>query len=167
MVYETPGSIAPEQSAYGIDDWDSTENYQPYGLGVFVQNYTWDLQGYDNFVASELTITHHSEHGNPGVSLDGLVVGIRGDCDVATADVTECHLDDMVYYDGHAIWCNDPEATFEYEFDDGEYASMQDDYTYRQNPDNPLPPSDPDNNFITTIILELMEYPITMLTRTV
>ncbi len=145
MLYETPGSIAPEQTSYGIDDWDTNYNDQPYGLAAFVQNYTWDLQGYDNFVASELTVTHHSEHGNPGVPLDGLVVAISADCDVATADVTECHLDDMVYYDGHAIWCNDPDATFEYQFDGSIDASTQDAYEYRQNPDNPLPPGDPDN----------------------
>ncbi len=147
LTYETPGSNAPEQSEYGIDDWDTGYNDQPYGLGVFVQNYTWDIQGFDNFMATELTVTHHSEHGNPGVPLDGLVVAIRGDYDIATADTVECHLDDMVYYDGHAIWCNDPEATFEYEFDNGEDASTQDYYEYRQNPDNPLPPGDPDNIF--------------------
>ncbi len=147
MVYETPGSNAPEQSEYGIDDWDVSYNDQPYGLGVFVQNYTWDIQGFDNFLATELTVTHHSEHGNPGVPLDGFVLSIRGDCDVATADVTECHLDDMVYYDGHAIWCNDPDATFEYEFTNNDYASTQDAYEYQQNPDNPLPPGDPENIF--------------------
>ncbi len=145
MLYETPGGIAPEQSEYGADDWDSSMNDDPYGLGVLVQNYTWSTPGYDNFIADHLVITHHSEHGNPGVPLEGLLVGIRGDCDVASADQTECHLDDMVYYDGHAIWCNDPAATFEYVFDDGDPASTQDDYIYQQNPDNPLPSGNPDN----------------------
>ncbi len=147
LIYETPGSNAPEQSEYGIDDWDTSNNVQPYGLGVFVQNYTWDTSGFDDFMATELTVTHHSEHGNPGVPLDALVVSIRGDCDVATSAGSECHLDDMVYYDGHAIWCNDPDATFEYQFDDSEYASTQDDYEYQQNPDNPLPTEDPENIF--------------------
>ncbi|MCK4806589.1 MAG: T9SS type A sorting domain-containing protein [Candidatus Aegiribacteria sp.] len=147
LIYETPGSNAPEQSEYGIDDWDAGNNQYPYGLGVFIQNYTWDTPGFDNFLATELTVTHHSEHGNPGVPLDGLVVAIRGDCDIATADTNHCYLDDMVYYDGHSIWCNDPDATFEYEFDNGEDASTQDYYEYRQNPDNPLPPDDPDNIF--------------------
>ena len=147
LEYSMPGSIAPEQSDYGVDDWDLTANEHPYGLGAWVENYTWDTQGHDNFLASELLITHHSEYGNPGVPLHGLVIAIRGDCDVATADSTECHLDDMVYYDGHAIWCNDPEVSFEYVFDGAVNASTQDVYEYRQNPDNPLAPGDPDNIF--------------------
>ncbi len=147
LIYENPGSNAPEQSEYGIDDWDTSNNDQPYGLGIFIQNYTWDTQGFDNFVATELTVTHHSDSGNPGVPLEGLVLAIQGDCDIATADSTDYHLDDLVYYDGHAIWCNDPDATFEYQFDGGEDASTQDDYEYQQNPDNPLPPGDPDNIF--------------------
>ena len=144
MEYLLPGSVAPEQTQYGIDDWDPDHD-TPYGLGIWVENYTWDIAGYDNFMAMEMIFTHHSEHGNPGVPLDAFVAGIRGDCDVATADVTECHLDDLVYYDGHAIWCNDPDATFEYAFDGPENASTQDDYTYQQNPDNPLPSGDPEN----------------------
>jgi hypothetical protein len=147
IIYETPGSVAPEQSGYGTDDWDTGSNDEPYGLGVYVQNYTWDTQGFDNFMATELIVTHHSDSGNPGVPLDGLILAIQGDCDVATLDTLDCNLDDLVYYDGHAIWCNDPGATFEYEFDDNVLASTQDDYTYQQNPDNPLPSGNPDNIF--------------------
>ena len=145
MEYLLPGSVAPEQTQYGADDWDPEYSENPYGLGIWVENYTWDIAGYDNFMVTNMIFTHHSEHGNPGVPLDAFVVGIQGDCDIATADPTECHLDDLVYYDGHAIWCNDPDATFEYEFDGPENASTQDDYTYQQNPDNPLPSGDPEN----------------------
>ena len=147
MEYLLPGTVAPEQSQYGMDDWDPEFNDDPYGIGFWVENYTWNTPGYDNFMAMEMIVTHHSTYGNPGVPLDALVLGIRGDCDVATADVTECHLDDLVYYDGHAIWCNDPDATFEYVFDNGVNASEQDYYTYQQNPDNPLAPSNPENIF--------------------
>ncbi len=147
LEYHTPGSIAPEQSSYGVDDWNQATNDYPFGLGAWVENYTWDTPGFDGFLASELVITHHSEYGNPGIPLHGLVIAIRGDCDVATADTADCHLDDMVFYDGHAIWCNDPDANFEYVFDGSVNASTQDVYEYRQNPDNPLPPGDPDNIF--------------------
>jgi len=147
LIYQTPGSVAPEQSEYGIDDWESGSNGEPYGLSAFVRNYTWDTQGFDNFMATELTVTHLSDSGNPGVPLEGLIIAIRGDCDIATLDTLDCNLDDMVYYDGHAIWCNDPSATFEYQFDNHDLASAQDDYTYQQNPDNPLPSGDPDNIF--------------------
>lgn len=140
-----PGPVAPEQTMYGVDDWDIENNLYPYGLFVRVDNYTWNIPGYNNFMAMELVATHHSEYGKPGVPLDGLVLSIRGDCDVASADVTDHALDDLVYYDGHAIWCNDPDATFEYVFDGSVNASTQDDYTYQQNPDNPLPSDDPDN----------------------
>jgi hypothetical protein len=144
MEYLTPGTVAPEQSQYGVDDWDLQNNH-PYGLQAWVENYSWDTPGFDRFIASELVLTHHSEYGNPGVPLHGLVIAIRGDCDVATSDSTDCHLDDLVSYDGHAIWCNDPDATFEYLSDDGTHASTQDYYTFMQNPDNPLPADDPDN----------------------
>lgn len=139
MEYLLPGPLAPEQTQYGADDWDPEYSDNPYGLGIWVENYTWDIAGYDNFMVTNMIFTHHSDQGNPGVPLDAFVAGIRGDCDVATADDTECHLDDLVYYDGHAIWCNDPDATFEYAFDGPENASTQDDFTYQQNPDNPLP----------------------------
>ncbi len=145
MEYLLPGPLAPEQTQYGIDDWAKGLNDDPYGLGIWVENYTWDITGYDSFMAMEMVFTHHSDQGSPGVPLDAFVAGIRGDCDVATADVTECHLDDVVYYDGHAIWCNDPGATFEYVFDGSVNASTQDIYTYQQNPDNPLPSGDPEN----------------------
>ncbi len=145
MEYLFPGPLAPEQTQYGIDDWDLDRNDNPYGLRIWVENYTWDTPGYDNFMATEMVFTHHSIYGNPSVPLDAFVTGIRGDCDIATADSTECNLDDLVYYDGHSIWCNDPGATFEYVFDIGVSASEQDIYTYMQNPDNPLPSNDPDN----------------------
>jgi hypothetical protein len=107
----------------------------------------WGTPGFNDFIANDYLITHHSEHGNPGVALEAFVVAIRGDCDVATVDATECHLDDMVFYDGHAIWCNDPDLPpdCDYEFDGGTYASEQDIYTYQQNPDNPRDPEDPEN----------------------
>ncbi len=63
---------------------------------------------------------------------------------MATADILECAIDDLVYYDGHAIWA-DGENDFEFLFADGTPASTQDDYTYQQNPDSPLQPDDPDN----------------------
>lgn len=145
LEYLTPGPVAPEETHYGFDDWDPEVSDNPYGLGVWEENYSWDVQGYDNFIATLLVMTHHSEYGNPGVPLNAFVAGYSIDFDVATADIGDCHLDDAVYYDGHAIWCNDPGASFEYQFDDETGASGQDDYTWQQNPDNPLPPDDPEN----------------------
>jgi hypothetical protein len=141
-----PGPIALEQTEYGCDDWDSpAHNDDPYGMGVYHYVLDWGTPGYNEFIACSYVITHHSEYGNPGVPLEAFCVAIRGDCDAATADATECHLDDMVFYDGHAIWCNDPDVTCDYEFDGGTLASEQDIYTYQQNPDNQRDPSDPDN----------------------
>lgn len=147
LEYLFPGPVAPEQSQYGIDDWDPANNSNPYGLGIWVENYTWDTPGFDNIMAMEMIVTHRSSYGNPGVPLDAFVLAIKGDFDVATADPTECYLDDLVYYDGHAIWCNDPDAAFEYVLDGSVNASTQDYYTYQQNPDNPLTPDDPENIF--------------------
>lgn len=144
----SPGPIALEQTEYGFDDWDyPAHNDDPYGMRIYEWNLGWGTPGFNDFIATDHVITHHSEFGNPGVPLDAFVVSIMGDCDIATACATDCHLDDMVYYDGHAIWCNDPDITFEYLFDGGFEASTRDVYTYQQNPDNPRPPEDPDNIF--------------------
>ncbi|MCD4847964.1 MAG: hypothetical protein K8R76_07220 [Candidatus Aegiribacteria sp.] len=140
-----PGPVALEETHYGYDDWDTSYNDDPYGMGVYQENYGWGTPAYNNFIVGNHIVTHHSEHGNPGEQLEAFVVAIRADCDVATIDVTECHLDDLVYYDGHAIWCNDPLAEFEYVFDGGTTASEQDIYTYQQNPDNTMDPDDPNN----------------------
>ncbi len=142
-----PGQVALEETNYGFDDWNTTYNPNPFGLFVYTENYDWGTPGYNNFIAADYEIQHFSDYGNPGVPLGAFVMAMRGDCDIASADVVEDHLDDMVYYDGHAIWCNDPNATFEYEFDGGLKASEQDDYEYRQNLDNPLPEDDPQNIF--------------------
>ena len=140
-----PGPVALEETHYGFDDWNTTYNSNPYGIFIYTENYNWGTPGYNDFIAGDFIIQHFSDFGNPGVPLDGMLIAMRGDCDIATADPVDRNLDDNVYYDGHAIWCNDPDATFEYQFDDGEMASAQDDYTYQQNPDNPLDPEDPDN----------------------
>ena len=141
----SPGPVALEETHYGLDDW-WTPNYNayPYGLFVYEENYTWGTPGFNDFMANNMLFVHDSQHGNPGVPLDGFVIGIKGDCDVAQGDVTECNLDDLVYYDGHEIWCNDPDATFDYTFDDGTPASTADRYTYQQNPDASY--ADPEDN---------------------
>lgn len=135
VVKLSPGPTALEETHYGYDDWWPAYNQDPYGMFVYEENYSWGTPGFNNFIANDLLILHDSDQGNPGVPLGAFVAGIRGDCDVASADVTEAAIDDMVFYDGHAIWCNDPDATFEYTFDDGTPASTADIYTYQQNPD--------------------------------
>ncbi len=133
--FEEPGAFSDQTVGYTVDDWYPMENPDPMGLQIRVEMYAWDQPGYENVIGCHIVITHHSDQGSPGSALDGLVIGIRGDCDVATADPTEPNMDDMVFYDGHAIWCNDPEASFEYEFDDGTPASEADWFTWQQNPE--------------------------------
>jgi hypothetical protein len=135
LVYSVPGSTAPEQSGYGIDDWYEGYNETPFGLQILVSNYTWPDAGYDEFLVTDMRATHHAEFGYPGSVLDGFVLGILGDCDVATADPDECNLDDLVYFDGHAIWGEGGYGDYDYRFDDGTLASEQDDYILQENPD--------------------------------
>ena len=148
MVYQNPGVVATEESSYGVDDWYESNTYQeePFGIQVNVKNSSWDAPGYDNFIATEMIFTHNSAYGNPGVPLNGFAPALRGDCDIASADSVNGGIDDLVYYDGHAIWANGTH-TFDYQFPDGTPASTQDDYIYQQNPDSPLPTSDPGNIF--------------------
>ncbi len=139
-----PGPVADEQTQYGYDDWYlEGDQDDPYGMMVWEENYGWTAAGYDNFLINKFVVTHHNEYGS-GAPLEGFVFAVIGDCDVATADPDDCHVDDMVYYDGHAVWANG-DYSFEYTFDNGLNASEQDGYTYQQNPDNPLSPSNPEN----------------------
>ena len=148
VVKLVPGPIALEQSMFGYDDWLSTVNERPFGFLNYESNYSWGTPGFNDFVAQHHIVTYHAEYNTSNLtSLDGLLFGVRGDCDLATIDPVEAAIDDNVYYDGHAIWCNDPDATFEYVFQNGTNASEQDIYTYRQNADSPLDPTDPNNVF--------------------
>ena len=133
--FEEPGAFSDQTVGYTVDDWYLIENTNPMGLQIQLEMYAWDQPGYEKVIGCHMVITHDSDQGNPGAALDGLVIGIRGDCDAATADTSDANLDDTVFYDGHAIWCNDPEATFEYEFDDGTGASEADWFTWQQNPE--------------------------------
>lgn len=132
----TPGPTALEESSWGEDDW-STSNENPLGVRTYQRAFNWATPGYNQFMVNDIVITHLSEHANPGVPLDGLCFSLFAEVDVATADpdFTRFYLDDLVFYDGHAIWCNDPDATFDYEFDDGSKASESDIFVYQRNPD--------------------------------
>jgi len=130
-----PGEFSDEFSTWGEDDWYEY-NENPIGVRTNQRAYTWDTPGYNQFAVNDIVITHHSEFGNPGAPLDAFCFSIMGECAVASADPYKYFYDDdMVFYDGHAIWCNDPNATFDYEFDDGSKASQADIFTYQRNPD--------------------------------
>jgi hypothetical protein len=144
MVKVTPGPVALEQTTWAEDDWYPTYQEHPMGIRCHQTAYSWGTPGYDEFLVNDLVYTHHSEYGNPGVPLDAFVMSMWGDCDISQADASEPAIDDMVFYDGHVIWCNDPDATFEYEFDDGTKGSEADIFTYQQNPD--AAPEDPEDN---------------------
>ena len=135
MVKSTPGTTAHEETVWGEDDW-SASNDSPMGIRTFQRAMSWSTPGFDQFAVNEITVTHLSDFGNPGVPLNGFCFSIIGDCDIASADPgQQYYTDDMVFYDGHAIWCNDPDASFDYEFDSGLKASQADIFTYQRNPD--------------------------------
>ncbi|MBN1433519.1 hypothetical protein JW921_02095, partial [Candidatus Fermentibacterales bacterium] len=140
-----PGPVALEETSWAEDDWDAGENDQPMGVQCHQRAFSWDTPGYCQFLVDDICVTHHSQFGNPGIPLDAFCFSIFGECDIASADpAVEFFMDDMVFYDGHAIWCNDPEATFDYQFDSGEEASEADRYFYQQNPQGSC--TDPEDN---------------------
>lgn len=145
-----PGTVALEESHFGYDDWDPVHNDNPYGLMVYQENYTWGTPGYNRFMVNSMVFTHHTGdlEGQtvPDTELPGFMVAIKGDCDLGGDDPVDCHLDDMVYYDGHAIWVTDDPTygTFEYIYDNGIGASVDDRFIYQQNPDAEY--EDPEEN---------------------
>ncbi|MCK5036711.1 MAG: hypothetical protein KAS73_12530, partial [Candidatus Sabulitectum sp.] len=135
MIKSTPGATAHEETVWGEDDW-SIHNDYPMGVRTFQRAYSWSTPGFDQFAVNDITVTHFSDFGNPGVPLDAFCFSIFADCDIAFADPSPTFYDDdMVFYDGHAIWCNDPDATLDYEFDSGMKASQADLFIYQRNPD--------------------------------
>ena len=135
MRKTVPGPVALEETTWAHDDWYAAVNENPMGLQIYATVYSWDTPGYNQFLVNDLVVTHHSQHGNPGVPLDAFCLSVFGDCDISSADpADDFFMDDLVFYDGHAIWCNDPEATFDYRFDTGDKASEADIYVYQQNP---------------------------------
>lgn len=135
MVKTIGGSIAHEQTSWAEDDW-SEENQNPMGLMYIQEAYSWSTPGYNDFFANHIRVIHDSQHGNPGTPLNGFCLSVQADCDIASADPFQYfYSDDMVFYDGHAIWCNDPDAFFDYMFDNGKKASEADEYIYQKNPD--------------------------------
>lgn len=135
MVKTINGTIAHEQTEWAQDDWAAV-NPNPMGVMILEEGYSWRTPGYNDFYANHLRVVHKSQHGNPGVPLTGFCLSVLGDCDIATADPNDqFYGDDLVFYDGHAIWCNDPDASFDYIFDNGDKASESDEYTWQRNPD--------------------------------
>ncbi|MBD3370374.1 hypothetical protein GF402_08440 [Candidatus Fermentibacteria bacterium] len=145
LLKMSPGETALEETYWCADDWYEEVNDDPMGVQVYSRNYSWGTSGFSLFLATDLSVTHHNDHGNPGVPLDAFCFSVFGDCNVASSDPSEeYNMDDLVFYDGHAIWCNDPEATFEYRFDDGTKASETDGFVYQQNPQAEC--TDPEDN---------------------
>jgi len=144
MEKTVPSEISDECSTWGEDDWIEY-NENPMGVRTWQRAYTWNTPGYNQFAVNDIVVTHLSDFGNPGVPLDAFCFSIMGECDIASADPYKYYYDDdMVFYDGHAIWCNDPNATFDYVFDDGLKASQADVFIYQKNLDASW--SDPDDD---------------------
>lgn len=135
MVKTVNGPVAHEETHWAEDDWSET-NQDPMGVMYLQEAYSWSTPGYNDFFANHIRVTHHSQFGNPGVPLRAFCFSVQADCDIASADPFQLFFnDDMVFYDGHAIWCNDPDASFDYVFDSGAKASESDEYIYQRNPD--------------------------------
>ncbi len=144
MVKFFPGPTAHEETTWGEDDWSSF-NENPMGVRTLQRAYSWSTPGYNEFFAQHITITHLSQFGNPGVPLKAFCFSFFADFDIASADPSpEYYADDVVFYDGHAIWCNDPDATCDYVFDNGMRASEEDAFIWQRNPDASW--SDPDED---------------------
>lgn len=135
MIKSSPGPTAHEETSWAEDDWSSF-NGNPIGVMTGQTAYSWSTPGYNGFFAQEMVVTHHSQYARPGVPLNGFCISVFGDPDIASSDPADnYYIDDMVFYDGHAVWCNDPDATFDYRFDNGTRASETDVFTWQKNPE--------------------------------
>lgn len=87
-----------EDSYMIFDDIDehSESSHLPLGVRVIQRGMTWSLPDYDDAVAFEYEIFNTGLNGD----LTDVHVAFWYDVDVATIDVTNAHIDDLVDYDG-------------------------------------------------------------------
>lgn len=95
------------------DDWDPALNAgRAIGIKVFSKAMSWSVDKYNNFFAYEYKIVYEKENSSissPPDVLEDVYISWQWDSDVSNEDATDCHLDDLVAFDG---WTNGEWANF-------------------------------------------------------
>jgi hypothetical protein len=86
------------------DDWDPLMNLgKAIGIRVHSKALSWSVDNYNDFFAYEYKIVYMKDSSTISSSpdiLEGVYISWCWDADVSNEDATDCHLDDLVSFDG-------------------------------------------------------------------
>ena len=102
-----PDALSMYDITSAFDDFDADANAQR-GLGLCFEQkaLAWSLPDYDDFIIYYVKIWYEKDKAlisEPPDVLENVYVAIWMDADVSNEDPSDCHLDDLVSYDG---WTN-------------------------------------------------------------
>ncbi|TES93374.1 MAG: hypothetical protein E3J87_02390, partial [Candidatus Cloacimonadota bacterium] len=103
--------IGPGTSEWDIfckyDDWDPSINLgRAIGIKVLQKAFSWSTNKYNHYIAYEYKVVYLKDSSSlpsPPDILEGVYVSWVFDCDISGEDPTDCHIDDLICYDG---WTN-------------------------------------------------------------
>ncbi len=99
-VIEGDSAIGTRDIVCTFDDWNTTCNDKPLGLQVHQRVMGWSDPEFCDFIIVQHDITYYKEHAYyPEDSLN-IYVAILFDADVGGEVSPNCHIDDLVSYDG-------------------------------------------------------------------
>lgn len=90
----TPKSIKDSWAKF--DDLAPDTDHFPLGIEIIRQGLSWSMPEYDDFIAYEISVINTGLNGD----LKDVFISFWYDLDVATIDVSEAHIDDLVDFDG-------------------------------------------------------------------
>lgn len=115
-VYDNGDEFEPDDNSWsfigpGVSQWDIVSEYHDWGpfnkdraLGLHITQkaYQWSVPEYADFIAYEFYIVWDKSMTDVAQAEDELelYVAWRWDADVCEADPTDCHIDDLVSFDG-------------------------------------------------------------------
>ena len=88
--------ISIQDSWAVFDDMAPDTDHEPLGIRVVRHGLSWSMPEYDDFVAYQFDIINTGLNGD----LREVYISFWYDCDVASVDVSDHHIDDLVDYDG-------------------------------------------------------------------
>ncbi len=106
-----PARVTWERIGEGVSHWDIVCSYSDetdataLGIEVWQRALQWNYDLFNNFIAFEYRITYDKTKfytGSGPDTLENLVVAWVFDADVCNEDPSDCHIDDIVSYDGWA-----------------------------------------------------------------
>lgn len=131
----------PEKSDYDIvsayHDWGTYNTGRAIGIKIIQRALSWQDFPAEHIIVYEFDVIYNASYSDIGApsTLDSFYFSICFDADISEVDPTNCHLDDLVCYDG---WTGGEWDTLIH------FPSPTDDYTIKQDTTLDIPDGIPD-----------------------